>query len=102
MNDVSNCVLKNGGAEFSVVYDDAAHTAKPEDRLKCLWGGKNITASGDDGETWHPFGEWTSESIDPGVSVYRDPWNPVSSPLPWCGSMAVQPCSTVSSTSGSR
>eukprot|EP01052_Picozoa_sp_SAG31_P015877 SAG31_NODE_1034_length_10228_cov_89.107316_2_plen_109_part_00 len=30
--NVSNCVLKNGGAEFSVVYDDAAHTAAPKDR----------------------------------------------------------------------
>ena len=47
--NVSNCVLKNGGAEFSVVYDDAAYTAKPEDRLKCLWGGDTITASGDEG-----------------------------------------------------
>jgi hypothetical protein len=42
--NVSNCVLVNGGAEFSMVYDDAAHTASPQDRLKCLWGGSNITA----------------------------------------------------------
>eukprot|EP01043_Picozoa_sp_COSAG02_P044579 COSAG02_NODE_3995_length_5939_cov_3.184621_1_plen_485_part_00 len=74
--NVSNCVLKNGGAEFSVVYDDATYTAKPQDRLKCLWGGDTITASGDEGETWHSFGKWTSEPIDPGVSVYRDPWKP--------------------------
>eukprot|EP01052_Picozoa_sp_SAG31_P015878 SAG31_NODE_1034_length_10228_cov_89.107316_3_plen_203_part_00 len=45
-------------------------------RLKCLWGGDTISASGDEGETWHPFGKWTSEPIDPGVSVYRDPWKP--------------------------
>lgn len=55
--NVSNAVLVNGGAEFSMVFDDAAHTVKPSDRLKCLWGGDTITASGDDGATWHPFGE---------------------------------------------
>jgi hypothetical protein len=74
--NVSNCVLVNGANEFSVVYDDARYTASAADRLKCLWGGDKITASGDDGESWHEFGQWTSQPIDPGVSVYRNPLDP--------------------------
>ena len=74
--NVSNCVLHNAGNEFSVVYDDSEHAASPADRLKCLWSGNKITASGDDGATWHQFGEWTSEPIDPGVSVFRSPADP--------------------------
>lgn len=73
--NVSNCVLVNGGSEFSVVYDDAAHADGDGSRLKCLWGGDKITASGDDGESWREFGQWTSQSIDPGISVYRNPLN---------------------------
>ena len=69
---VPNCVLKNGGNEFSVVYDDGPYTASATDRLKCLWDTKNITAS-PDGESWHQFGEWTAQSVDPDISVFRNP-----------------------------
>ena len=75
-NNVSNAALVNGLEEFSVVFDDADHTIAASDRLKCLWANTSVTSSGDDGETWHAFGRWTSEKIDPGISVCRNPANP--------------------------
>jgi hypothetical protein len=74
--NVSNCVLWDNVSTFSFVFDDGARSARPKDRLKCLRGDATIIASGDDGETWHNFGQWTSEPIDPGMSVFRNPLNP--------------------------
>jgi hypothetical protein len=69
----TNCVARDGTAEFGVVYDDSAH-APPSERLKMLWGNTTISVSAD-GLSWRPMGRWTATSIDPGISVFRNPLN---------------------------
>ena len=69
---VGNAAVVDGGAEFSVVYDDGAFASNPAERLKMLWGNASVSSSGN-GEDWVPFGRWTNTSIDPGISLYRNP-----------------------------
>lgn len=66
--------LANGATEFSVVYDDTVFASDPNNRYKMLLDNATVSASGD-GVHWHPFGRWTNETIDPGISMYRNPNN---------------------------
>lgn len=68
----SNCVAGDT-PELSVIYDDGEF-APPSERLKGLLSNTSITVSAD-GISWRPWTQWTSETVDPGYSVYRNPIN---------------------------
>lgn len=62
----------DGSDEFSVAFDDREFVSDPSERIKLLWGNGSYSIS-TDGERWRVGGRWTNESIDPGISVYRNP-----------------------------
>ena len=68
---MGNCLSVDGSEEFSVVYDDLAHSPAPDARFKLLWANGSVSTSFD-GLTWAVGERWCKAAMDPGISVFRE------------------------------